>query len=234
MKRILIVEDSVNSQNLLKLALGSDYSLTLSGLASQALIQLQNSTFDLIILDVSLPDGDGYQLCTRIRGQASSRKTPIFFLTSRAAVTDKVFAFSLGADDYLVKPFEPAELKARVDAKLQKTGQSESSDVVLKGMLKIHLGLQRAFLLDSPGEKDLRLTRIEFKLLVHLSSHENQIFTRDQLLDAIWGNGSEILDRTVDKHIHSLRKKLLRCSHYLHSVHGTGYQFTANENLKVA
>lgn len=227
---ILLIDDSPEVYPLVKNALGVNYKVTLAGtiaqgreVLSQALTQ---TPFDLILLDVSLPDGDGFGFCGELRGSETFKEIPVIFLTGKAQVSDKVTGFNLGADDYIVKPFDSLELKARIDGKLQRRSQVGANDFMQKGALKLQLSTARAAYFREGQEIDLKLTPTEFKLLYCFMRNEGKILTRDQLLNVVRADKVHVLDRTIDKHISSLRKKLAPYVKYIESVHGIGYRFS--------
>ena len=153
MYSILVVEDAPDFQLIIKHALTSPaYRLNCVETVAQAIERLKGETFDLVLLDIGLPDGDGYQVCTQMQDNDRTKNIPVFFLTGKTDVYDKVMAFSLGADDYIVKPFDPRELKARIDAKLSKKSQANAEEHFRKGVLKISLGMQKAFSVDADGQ----------------------------------------------------------------------------------
>lgn len=143
-------------------------------------------------------------------------------LTGKTGVSDKVTAFSLGADDFVQKPFDPLELKARVDAKIKKAQRREGTGTwLMAGDLKIDLSGFRVF---SPDEREIELTGTEFRLLAHLIRHPEMVFSRNQLLTAVWGDDGAVFDRAVDVHICSLRKKVGPFGLTFKSVPGVGYK----------
>ena len=236
MYSLLAVEDSPDFQIMIQRVLsGPSFRLKCVGTASDAIEALGRESFDLVLLDIVLPDGDGFRVCTHMQKEERMRGTPVFFLTGKNDVYDKVLAFSLGADDYIVKPFDPLELKARIEAKLAKKKSKESDpgafpdtfkDSFRKGRLKINLGFQKAFVLDDDGkENDLRLTPAEFKLLHYLIRNEGKLCSRSQLLSAIWGQDVHVLDHNVYTHICALRRKLADQAEYIESVPRLGYRF---------
>lgn len=228
--RVLLVEDSPDFQVLVRRTLSGEFDLTSVSTSAEALREVERRPYDLILLDVVLPDGDGFQLCSRFRGMESMSAVPIIFLTGKTGVTDKVTGFSLGADDYVVKPFEPLELLARVQAKLnRRPSKAAVEDQIVRGALRLDLPFQRASLSESGVEKALDLTPIEFKLLCYFARNEGRVLSRAQLLTAIWGESVYVLDRTIDKHVSTLRSKLGIASDCVETVPGSGYRFLTRQ-----
>jgi DNA-binding response OmpR family regulator len=229
MHSILVVEDAPDFQLMIKHVLSAPhFRLNCVETVAAAIDCLKSETFDLVLLDIGLPDGDGYQVCTQMQSEERTKNIPVFFLTGKNEVHDKVMAFSLGADDYIVKPFDPVELKARIEAKIfKRKNRATSEDSFKKGLLKINLVFQKAFLISGEGkESDLRLTPAEFKLLNYLIKNEGKLCTRAQLLSDLWGNDVHVLEHNVYTHVCALRRKLGPCSHYVRSVPRQGYRFS--------
>jgi DNA-binding response OmpR family regulator len=227
MFRILLVEDSPESQKLVTSCLGQAYDLVCASTCAEATSLVRNGQFDLILLDVMLPDGDGYQLCSLIQNNEGTRDIPIIFLTAKDSLPNKVMGFSLGADDYIVKPFDPLELRARVEAKLRRISRKkEASEIIQKGDIQVNIPFQRAYLLENGQKRDLGLTPIEFRLLLYFVQRLDQVLTREQLLLAVWGDDIHVSDRSIDTHVSKLRKKLSPKSDYIQSIYGTGYVFS--------
>ena len=227
MYSILLIDDSPEVLPLVKRALGPNYRISLAGNVAegmQALTQA-DAPFDLLLLDVMLPDGDGFSFCGQLRSMEPFKDLPVIFLTGKAQTADKVTGFSLGADDYIVKPFEPLELKARIDGKLQRRQHSNSNDLFQKGHLRLQISTVRATHFSADHETDLKLTPTEFKLLYCFMKNEGKVLTREDLLNVVKNDKGHILDRTIDKHISSLRKKLAPHVKYIESIHGVGYRF---------
>jgi DNA-binding response OmpR family regulator len=178
---------------------------------------------DLIVLDLNLPGMDGLDVCRALRRESS---VPIIMLTARVEETDRLIGLELGADDYIVKPFSPRELVARVRAVLRRTpGDVQVSGLIRTGELEIDLNGHRVNLRDEV----VRLTRIEFNLLTTLAQHPGQTFTRTQLIDRLHGVAEGSFDRSIDAHIKNLRRKIEADPadpHYVLTVYGVGYQFT--------
>lgn len=178
---------------------------------------------DLVVLDLNLPEMDGLDVCRALRRESS---VPIIMLTARAEEMDRLIGLEIGADDYIVKPFSPRELVARVRAVLRRTqGDVQSPEIVRVGELEIDLQGHRTTLRD----ETLKLTRIEFMLLATLAQHPGQTFSRSQLVDRVHGNSDGSYDRSIDAHIKNLRRKLEADPadpQYILTVYGVGYQFT--------
>lgn len=230
---LLAVEDSPEYQSIIARTL-SEYKVTICATVEEALALLEQFTFDLLIIDINLPDRDGFSLLAEARALSTTSSTPILCLTGRKEITDKITAFSLGADDYLTKPFDPLELRARVDAKLrQLTKQNTDKTVTLIGDIEIDHGRHRVAVLDGSKRIEVSITPTEFKLLSCLARRPEQVFTRDQLLVAAWGEDASVLDRVVDTHICLLRKKLGSYSHCIKAVSGIGYKiFVPTKKMK--
>ncbi len=221
-RKVLIVEDDNNIAELLNLYLkkeGFETSIATDGAKGIEAFQLFRP--DLVLLDIMLPVLDGWAVCAKIR---ESGKTPIIMLTAKGETTDKVTGLEMGADDYLVKPFEMKELFARIHAVLRRTGEDDARE------RKLHFdGL--VISLDS-YELEIKGTRMdappkELELLYHLASSPNRVFTRNQLLDEVWGFDYFGDSRTVDVHIKRLREKLEGVSEQwsVKTVWGVGYKF---------
>lgn len=176
---------------------------------------------DLIILDLMLPDADGLEICKYLKKEDEYFLTPIIMLTAKGDETDKVLGLELGADDYITKPFSPKELVARVKAVLRRRGQQEESKIIVIGdMLAINA---EKYEVAVEGKK-IELTTTEFKILTLLSSKKGWVFTRERILDHLWGDEKAVLDRTVDVHINNLRGKLGKAKHLIKNVRGIGYK----------
>ena len=222
MTRILVVEDDAN------IALGLQYDLKLEGYAVEVAAdgeagcrRARETPFDLIVLDVMLPGKDGFAVCRELR--RAGLKTPILMLTARTAEAEKVLGLELGADDYVTKPFSPLELRARIKALLRR-GAPDPLDVC--AFDEFEVDFDRCEVRRSGTHVDL--TPTEFKLLGTLIRRKGHLFTREQLLDAVWGVGNYPTDRVVDNHMMNLRRKIERnpeSPRHLISVRGLGYRF---------
>jgi DNA-binding response OmpR family regulator len=223
MKKILLIEDDADLYALLKYNLEKEgFVLSGSQTGKGALDLCRRVRPDLILLDIMLPDSDGLDICKGIRNDAELMQIPIIFLTARASETDRIVGLELGANDYIVKPFFIRELIARI--KLQFRSQAAPVRVLKVDGVELDRSSCQARL---NGEL-LPLTATEFRLLEFLMSRTGVVFSRDQLLNAVWGQDRAITDRTVDVYILRLRQKIEKDPtnpSLIHSVRGFGYSF---------
>lgn len=234
--KILIVEDDASQQLIISKALSANYQLSLVESFNKAAELIETvKDYQLFILDIMLPDGDGFELCAQVRMQEAYEQTPVIFLSSKDEVRSKVLGFSLGADDYIVKPCDPMELRARVESKIKKNqAKLRSQRSLTEGQLYFDLDRQSVYengRSGAEGEK-IDLTPLEFKLLYYLAKNKDIVYSRNQILEEVWGDQTHVLDRSVDTYVASLRKKLGGQSHYIKSVHGVGYKFTTDIRRK--
>jgi len=223
-RRILIVEDEPSIAFALEADLRTEgYGVTLTSTGDEALRLARDERFDLILLDVMLPGTDGFDVCRSLRRRED--RTPIIMLTAKAGEAEKVMGLELGADDYVTKPFSPRELRARIKAALRRGGDP-APDTFHFGDVDIDFARCEV----RRGGKAVDLSALEFKLLTAFVRSRGRVLTRDQLLDAAWGNGVALNDRVVDNHIVSLRRKLepepARPRHFV-NIRGLGYRFDA-------
>lgn len=224
MKTILLVEDSKEIFTMVSQALESIADLTWCKTLTESRNKLNSNIYDLILLDVELPDGNGVELCTEI--QSKDPNCSIFFLTSHTTLSDKVLGFSAGADDYITKPFAPLELKARIEAKFKKIDLTKKSSDVLKWKdIKINKARQEVHVFEDGDFVKTELTALEFKLLMYFANKPFQVIQRDEILNELWGENVHVYSRSVDTHVSKLRKKLGSASYAVESVHGSGYKF---------
>jgi two-component system, OmpR family, alkaline phosphatase synthesis response regulator PhoP len=179
---------------------------------------------DIIIVDLMLPGIDGLEVCRRLRSEAKTAGIPIIMLTAKSAETDRIVGLELGADDYVTKPFSPRELAARIKAVLRRASfQSPASPsaIIRRGQMIIDKGRREV----SCEGTVISLTATEFRLLHYLADHPGRVFSRSELIDATLGREIAVVDRTIDVHITSLRKKLGNCGEWIETVRGFGYRF---------
>ena len=203
--RVLIVEDEEALATLLEYNLNKEkFEVTLAGDGEEALLKIEESAPDVVILDWMLPNISGIEVCRRIRSKAETRNIPIIMLTARSEEADRIRGLEMGADDYLTKPFSTAELIARVRAVLRRIRPGLVDDSVSIGDIEIDRVSHRV----TRSGKEIHLGPTEFRLLDHLVQHPGRVFSREQLLNAVWGSDVFVEVRTVDVHIGRLRKAL--------------------------
>lgn len=232
MKKIVLIEDDADLFALLKYNLEKEGFALVGAQTGKGAIELcRRERPDLILLDIMLPDSDGLDICKGIRAHSELAHIPVIFLTARASETDRIVGLELGANDYIVKPFFIRELIARI--KIQFRGQQNTSRLLRAGKLEVDRSSCRVHLDGEP----LSLTATEFRLLEFLMSRPGVVFSREQLLDAVWGHDRAVTDRTVDVYILRLRQKLETESTspaLIRSVRGFGYSFNENVEQKSA
>lgn len=223
MKKILLIEDDSDLFALLKYNLEKEGFQLVGAQTGKGAVELcRRERPDLIILDIMLPDSDGLDICKGIRSQPELAPIPVIFLTARASETDRIVGLELGANDYIVKPFFVRELIARI--KIQFRTQQQPVRALRVGDLDLDRSSCRASLKGQP----LSLTATEFRLLEFLMSRPGVVFSREQLLDSVWGHDRAVTDRTVDVYILRLRQKIEddpTTPAFIRSVRGFGYSF---------
>jgi hypothetical protein len=225
MKKILLIEDDADLYSLIQYNLekeGFQFAGAQTGKGAVELCRREKP--DLVILDIMLPDSDGLDICKRIRAHPELSHLPVIFLTARASETDRIVGLELGANDYIVKPFFVRELIARI--KIHFRGQQTPPKILKAGELEVDGERCQVKL----AGHEVTLTATEFRLLEFLMSRPGIVFSREQLLDAVWGHDRAVTDRTVDVYILRLRQKieLEEGRSYIRSVRGFGYSFNAD------
>jgi DNA-binding response OmpR family regulator len=233
-QRILVIEDNHDIAHLVELHLrDSCFEVELAADGRTGLELARNGAYDLIVLDIMLPELDGLEVCRQLRGAAN--QTPILMLTAKSAELDRVVGLELGADDYLTKPFSIRELLARVKAILRRAETTAKAQVD-RATDRIEIsGLciepeRREVSIEG---KQVELTAREFDLLHYFASHPGRVFSREQLLNQVWGYGHDGYQHTVNSHINRLRKKIERDpadARYILTVWGVGYKFTSPQH----
>jgi phosphate regulon transcriptional regulator PhoB len=226
LKRILIIEDDRDIVELVRYNLANEgFEVTALADGSAGLSLLRKSAPDLVILDLMLPKMPGLEVCKEIRRDPALNRLPILMLTARGEEADRVIGLEMGADDYVTKPFSPRELAARVKALLRRTEPAgEVERAIEVGRLLIDPSSYRV----SRAGKPLTLSTLEFRLIYYLAARPNRVFTRDQLLDAVWGTDRFVTPRSVDVYIRRLREKIETDPEnpvHLKTVRGAGYLF---------
>ena len=222
---ILIVEDEPAIRDMIAYALRTQsYQPVCAQDGKEALQAVAERIPDLILLDWMLPGTTGIELVRRFRKEANTRDVPIIMLTAKGEESDRIAGFDSGADDYVVKPFSARELLARIKAVLRRSRETEDDGSIEIGALRLD-GRQQKLLVHG---QSVHVGPTEYRLLHFFMSHAGRVYTRNQLLDFVWGGGSEIEDRTVDVHVRRLRKVLepFRLESMIETVRGSGYRFT--------
>ena len=223
-KHVLIVDDDPHIREVIEFALQkADFSTSCAKDGAEALEIFENSAPDFIVLDVGMPELDGLEVCRRIR---ATSQIPILFLSARDEEIDRIIGLEIGGDDYVVKPFSPRELVARVKVILKRSHQNNSlggtDEVLIHGALTLDPGRRVV----KVGELAVELTGTEFDILRVLMRRPGVVFTREQILDLAWADNIHVSDRTIDSHVRNLRAKLRDkgCENAVRTVHGVGFQ----------
>lgn len=221
--QVLVVDDEADMREMLEIYLKKEnYRILHAENGDEALDKLYEHEVDLLILDVMMPVMDGFTACKKIR---EKYMMPILMLTAKSDEWDKVRGLKLGADDYVMKPFSPKELLARVEALLRRSNQA-FFDVVSNAEITVQKSARQVLI----GGERVNLARREYDLLLFLMEHEGKVFSREQLHDVIWGLDTEKGSyRTVDTHVKTLRFKLKEAGTKIKTVWGIGYKFEADE-----
>ncbi len=216
--KILVVDDDPNLRTLVSLALTrAGYSVITAADGQTALMQATREAPDLIVLDQGLPEMDGLEVCRRIRARS---EVPIIFLTARDGELDRILGLELGADDYVTKPFSPRELVARIKAILKRTKGTQTGAPLRHGVLTLDPRRHAC----AVGAVEVALTGTEMAILTLLIQAPDRVTGRVALVDAVWGAGSPVSDRTLDSHLRNLRAKLALagCNDAIDTLHGVG------------
>jgi len=221
---VLLIDDDIRLCDLLKTYLtGHGFVLAVSNTVKDGLRELRNQDYDVVLLDIMLPDGDGLEVCKKIRADSA---VPVIMLTARGADEDKIIGLELGADDYLSKPFNPRELVARMKAVLRRKGAATDGSLKAIEFPDFYLNAENQKVLVS--QKEIELTSAEFRLLKVLASNPGKVFTRERLMDLVQGRDFDGVDRSIDVHISRLRNKIEpdpRNPRWIKTIWGTGYRF---------
>jgi DNA-binding response OmpR family regulator len=224
---IFVVEDDADIARLVRHHLeGAGYRTRVFATTLPVIAEAEKDLPAIFLLDVMVPGGDGFDLCRRIRGQRRLQTIPIIFLTAKTSEADRIMGLELGADDYISKPFSPRELVARVRAVLRRFERPLAPAVTKIGDIEIDSG---AMTVTVRGDQ-ITTTATEFRLLEYLARHPGRVFTRDQLLDAVWRDTAFVTPRSVDVYVRRIREKIEQDPEdprYLRTLRGAGYRFEA-------
>jgi two-component system, OmpR family, alkaline phosphatase synthesis response regulator PhoP len=226
MKRILVIEDDKDIVELVKYNLEKEgFQVVPSGDGASGLAQIRKAPPDLLVLDLMLPKFSGLDMCKEVRRDTSLNRLPVLILTAKGEEADRVVGLELGADDYVTKPFSPRELVARVKALLRRAEPGTPSEKPIEiGTLRIDPAAYRV----TRGGKSIPMSTLEFRLLYFLAARPNRVFTRDQLLDGVWGTERFVTPRSVDVYVRRLREKVEADPQhpvYMKTIRGAGYLF---------
>jgi two-component system phosphate regulon response regulator PhoB len=224
---IFVVEDDADIARLVRHHLeGAGYRVRVFATTLPVIAEAERDLPAIFLLDIMVPGGDGFDLCRRIRGQRRLQTIPIIFLTAKTSEADRIMGLELGADDYISKPFSPRELVARVRAVLRRFERPLAPAVTKIGDIEIDSG---AMTVTVRGGQ-ITTTATEFRLLEYLARHPGRVFTRDQLLDAVWRDTAFVTPRSVDVYVRRIREKIEEDPEdprYLRTLRGAGYRFEA-------
>lgn len=224
MAKILIIEDEKDIVQTLEYNLkkeGYDVIKAFDGI--QGLKLVGETSPDIILLDLMLPGIDGLEICKRVKKDQKTENIPIIILTAKGEETDKVVGLEMGADDYITKPFSMREVIARIKAILKRYNKKEPTMNNIIKFPDLEINIEKHVVISSG--KPIELTAKEFALLLYLSQNKDKVFSREKLLDVIWGIDVAIETRTVDVHIRRIREKLTRAGDHIKTLRGVGYKF---------
>ncbi len=223
-KRVLVVDDERDIVDLIRYNLskeGYDVSVAHNGL--QAIEKAPGA--DLVVLDLMMPVMDGFEACRRLKGDPKTARIPVIFLTAKAGEVDEVVGLELGADDYIQKPISPRKLVARVKAVFRRY-ESSRGDTGESPVIRIdRLEINRSTFTVTIGKKEVFFPRKEFELLALLAANPGKVYSREMLLNTIWGSDVVVVDRTVDVHIRKIREKLGDDASTIETIKGVGYRY---------
>ena len=225
-KQVLIVEDERPIREMIAFGLKrAGFEVREAEDCRAARASVADRRPDLLLVDWMLPDMSGLELTRSLKRDRETRELPIIMLTARAEETDKVAGLEGGADDYVTKPFSPRELLARINAVLRRSGGHEADELIQFDGLTLDQASHRVLV----GERTVSLGPTEYRMLEFFMTHPEQVYTRDQLLDRVWGGNVYVEERTIDVHIRRLRKALedFGYDRFIQTVRGSGYRFSA-------
>jgi len=224
-KQILVVDDEKDIVEFITYNLQKEgYEVLTAYSGNEALRKAQHKP-DLILLDIMLPEPDGYEVCKQLRSSSSTASIPIIFLTAKSGEVDEIVGLEIGADDYIVKPISPRKLISRIKAVLRRA-ETAVGETIAREITRIEdLEINRANYTVKLSGKEIFFPRKEFEILSLLASNPGRVFSREELLNKIWGEDVYVVDRTVDVHIRKIREKLGDRADYIETIKGVGYRF---------
>jgi len=226
---VLVVDDESAIREMIRFALSkSGMAVQCAASGKEALVKINQKSPDILLLDWMMPNMSGPELTRRLRKNPVTDNIPIIMLTARISEDDKVAGLNAGADDYIIKPFSPRELIARINAVLRRADPGGSDGKISVGDITLDTESRQVFL----NQKPAHIGPTEYRLLEFFMTHVNRAYSRTQLLDHVWGTNVYLEERTVDVHIRRLRKilEVAKLDHYIQTVRSHGYRFVAEEN----
>lgn len=223
LKKIFFLEDEIEIQKMLKEYFEKNgFKIISFTNAESFLIQLKKEKPDLIFLDLMLPDADGIEICKFLKGKEEYRKIPIIIISAKTQEIEKVTGLEVGADDYVYKPFSLRELLARAKAVLRRQELKKEPEILnFEDGLEIDPTKYKVYL----KKEEILLSKTEFKILYLLASNKGVVFSREKIIEKLWGFEKDIYERTIDVHIKNLREKLMEAGRFLKNIRGVGYKF---------
>jgi two-component system phosphate regulon response regulator PhoB len=226
---VLVVDDESAIREMIRFALGrSGMTVRCAADGREALAKINEQTPDILLLDWMMPNMSGPELTRRLRKDPVTKDIPIIMLTAKVSEDDKVAGLNAGADDYIIKPFSPRELIARISAVLRRSDPAGADGKITAGSITMDTAARQVFL----DKKPIHVGPTEYRLLEFFMTHEKRAYSRSQLLDHVWGTNVFLEERTVDVHIRRLRKilEVENLDHYIQTIRSHGYRFVAEDN----
>lgn len=228
--KIVVVEDEADIREILEYALGKEgFRVAAAKDGREGLALVQKELPDLVLLDLMMPGMDGLEVCRELKNRDETEEIAVVMLTAKGEESDIVLGLGLGADDYVLKPFSPKELIARVKAVLRRSGRGSNSQDKEAGLVRGALRIDPARHRVTLGESEVPLTATEFKILAMLARNPGRVFTRAQILAEARGDNAMAFERSIDAHVRSIRKKLKEERDLVETVHSIGYRFREDD-----
>lgn len=226
--KILLIDDSIDTGLVIKQCL-IPLEVTQAFTINEARIIIETTHFDLVLIDVELPDGNGFNFCSELSNHSTYATVPLIMLTASDQLSDKVYGLNCGACDYITKPFHTTELKARIQAHLRHHRILNDTSLKTK-YFELNSTLQKCFIFEKSTKKDIELTPTEYRLFFSLYRHKGIPMSREEIIRTVWSNhGTSIEQKGLDTHIAHLRKKLGQLAERIHSIYGVGYAYYEKE-----
>ena len=227
---ILVIDDEEDLIELVRYNLNKEgFEVAGASDGESGLVQAKRNKPDVVIIDLMLPGIDGLEVCRALRAGSETSHIPLIMLTAKGSESDRIVGLELGADDYITKPFSPRELTARIKALLRRTrGFRQNRSLIRRGEISIDLNSHEVSCQGSAVE----LTATEYRLLQFMASHPGHVFSRNAIIENVLGRDVAVLDRTIDVHMMSLRRKLGICGQWIETIRGFGYKFREDSTME--